>query len=158
MTAFTIQRVGPADLDEVLGLMRSYCDFYEVAPSDGDLETIIAALIDDPQREGLQLLARDSDARAVGFATIYWSWSTTDACRIGVMNDLFVDQRARGRGLADQLIDACRAECARQGARRLTWQTAPDNLRAQAVYDRVGATREQWVDYWLGVGEQGESS
>ncbi len=29
----------------------------------------------------------------------------------------------------------------------LGWQTAKDNLRAQAVYDRVGGTREEWLDY-----------
>jgi ribosomal protein S18 acetylase RimI-like enzyme len=65
------------------------------------------------------------------------------------MNDLYVLERARGEGLAEALIDGCRAECARRGASRLSWQTAPQNLRAQALYDRVGATREQWVDYWL---------
>jgi GNAT superfamily N-acetyltransferase len=97
----------------------------------------------------MQLLARDSAGRAVGFATLYWSWSTTEACRIAVMNDLYLTPEVRGRGWADQLIDACQAECAPRGARRLTWQTAPENRRAQAVYDRVGATREQWVDYWL---------
>ena len=26
----------------------------------------------------------------VGFATIFWTWSTLSAARIGVMNDLFV--------------------------------------------------------------------
>ena len=145
----SIQSVGEQDLDEVLELMRAYCDFYEVSPTDDDLLAIVRALIADPVREGLQLLARTPAGDAVGFATLYWSWSTTDACRIGVMNDLFVTEAARGRGLADQLIEACRDECTRRGARRLTWQTAPDNLRAQAVYDRVGGTREQWVDYWL---------
>ena len=129
--------------------MRGYCDFYEVDPSDEDLLALSRALIDDPQCEGLQLIARGPDGTAVGFATIYWTWSTSDAARIGVMNDLFVAESARGTGLADRLIDACRAECTRRGARRLGWQTATDNHRAQAVYDRVGATREHWVDYWL---------
>lgn len=144
-----ITRVASSDLEDLLPLMRSYCDFYETSPADADLLALAGALIEDPEHEGLQLLARDTEGRAVGFATIYWSWSTTDACRIGVMNDLFVAERARGSGLAEELIEACRAECGRRGARRLTWQTAPDNLRAQAVYDRVGGTREQWVDYWL---------
>ena len=36
------------------------------------------------------------------------------------MNDLFVAETARGGGLAEQLIDACRAECAAHGARQLT--------------------------------------
>ena|SRR2546421_7541422 len=148
-TGTDITRVGPGDLDELLPLIRAYCDFYEVAPSDEDLIRLSRALIDDPEHEGLQLIARERGGEAVGFATIYWTWSTTDAARIGVMNDLFVAQRARGTGLAEQLIEACRAECALRGARRLTWQTALDNTRAQAVYDRVGGHREQWVDYWL---------
>jgi GNAT superfamily N-acetyltransferase len=145
----SIARVQAADLDELLVLMRGYCDFYEVAPTDEDLLALSRAMIADPEHEGVQLLARDAGGGAIGFATVYWSWSTTGASRIGVMNDLFVAEAGRGRGVAEGLIEACRAECVRRGARRLTWQTAPDNLRAQAVYDRVGATRERWIDYWL---------
>jgi GNAT superfamily N-acetyltransferase len=149
VAADSIARVGAGDLNELLGLMRAYCDFYEVSPSDDDLLALSRALIGDPVGEGLQLIARDSDGRAVGFATLYWTWATTSAERIGIMNDLFVAEAARGQRIADKLIEACRAECTRRGAGRLTWQTAPDNLRAQAVYDRVGGTREQWIDYWL---------
>jgi GNAT superfamily N-acetyltransferase len=146
----TIERATETDLTALLPLMRAYCDFYEVAPSDDALLSLARALIADPEREGVQLLAR-SEGRAVGFATIFWSWATTSAERIGVMNDLFVAPEARGTGLAAALIEACRAECASRGARKLTWQTAPDNAAAMKVYDRVGATREQWVDYWLPV-------
>jgi GNAT superfamily N-acetyltransferase len=149
MTERSIERVGTADLEELLPLLRSYCDFYEVAPTDVDLLALARALIADPEHEGVQLLARDDDGLAAGFATLYWTWSTTSASRIGVMNDLFVAEHARGEGVAERLIEACRAECVRRGAGRLTWQTAPDNRRAQAVYDRIGATREQWIDYWL---------
>ena len=145
----TIERVQRAALDELLVLMRAYCDFYEASPADAELLALARALVDDPRREGVQLLARDDDGSAAGFATLYWSWSTTQACRIGVMNDLFVRESSRGSGLAERLIGACRVECSRAGARRLTWQTAPDNRRAQAVYERVGASREQWIDYWL---------
>jgi GNAT superfamily N-acetyltransferase len=145
----TIEPVSTDDLPELLPLMRGYCDFYEVSPTDEALLAMSRALIADPQREGIQFLARDDDGTAVGFATIFWSWSTTDAARLGVMNDLFVSPEGRGGGFADALIERCREECGRRGAARLAWQTAPDNLRAQAVYDRVGGHREQWVDYWL---------
>ena len=145
----TIERVTTDDLQELLPLIRGYCDFYEVSPSDEALLALSRALIEDPEREGVQFLARDDQGRAVGFATLFWSWSTTDAARIGVMNDLFVSPDGRGGGFADALIEECRQQCGRRGASRLTWQTAPDNVRAQAVYDRVGGHREQWVDYWL---------
>ena len=145
----TIERVTEPDLGELLPLLRGYCDFYEVAPPDDELLALSRALIAEPQCEGVQLLARDDEGRAVGFATIYWSWATTSAERIGVMNDLFVAPEGRGTGVAEALIEACRAECAARGAGKLTWQTATDNAAAMKVYDRVGATREQWVDYWL---------
>jgi GNAT superfamily N-acetyltransferase len=145
----TIGRVTEADLGELLPLMRAYCDFYAVAPSDEALLGLSRALIADPEREGVQLLARDGGS--VGFATIFWSWATTSAERIGVMNDLFVAPEARGKGVAEALIEACRAECAGHGAGKLTWQTAPDNATAMKLYDRIGAVREQWVDYWLPV-------
>lgn len=151
MGEYSIERVQREDLVELLPLLRAYCDFYKASPSDQALLHLATALIDNPESEGTQLIAREPVGRAVGFATIFWTWSTTNACRIGVMNDLFVTESTRGRGLADQLIMACRSECSRHGARRLTWQTAPDNLRAQAVYERIGATRQQWVDYWLDV-------
>ena len=145
-----IEPVGEADLGELLPLMRAYCDFYEVAPSDDDLLALSRALIADPEREGVQLLARDN-GKAVAFATIYWTWATTIASRIGVMNDLYVAPDARGSGAADALIHACADECRRHGAAELTWQTAKDNARAQRVYDRVGADRSEWVDYSLSV-------
>jgi GNAT superfamily N-acetyltransferase len=149
VTSAQIAVVDPADLDELLPLMRGYCDFYKVSPSDEDLLELSRTLIADPEREGLQLIARDGDGRAIGFATIYWTWSTSDAARLGIMNDLFVSAEARGSGVAEALIEACRGECARRGIERLAWQTAPSNARAQAVYDRIGSTREEWVDYWI---------
>jgi GNAT superfamily N-acetyltransferase len=108
-------------------------------------------LIADPEREGIQLIARGDDGDAVGFATVYWSWDTLIAARVGIMHDLFVIPPARGTGIADLLIEACVEECRRHGAARLGWQTAPDNRRAQRVYERVGATRDEWLDYGLSV-------
>jgi GNAT superfamily N-acetyltransferase len=131
--------------------MRAYCDFYEAAPSDDDLLALSRALIADSEREGVQLLARDDDGERIGFATIFWSWSTVSACRIGVMNDLFVAPAARGGGVAEALIAACVEECRGRGAAKLSWQTARDNERAQRVYERIGGKRGEWLDYSLDV-------
>jgi GNAT superfamily N-acetyltransferase len=146
-----VARVTRADLPDLLPLVRAYCDFYEVAPSDAALLELSRALIADPDREGLQLIARTDDGEAVGFATVYWTWDTLLAARTAIMHDLFVTPGARGSGAADLLIRACLEECRRHGAEKLGWQTARDNTRAQRVYERVGATRDEWIDYWLAV-------
>jgi GNAT superfamily N-acetyltransferase len=147
----TVTVVGEDDLPELLGLVRAYLDFYEVAPSDDHMLALSRALIADPEREGVQFLARDSAGRPAGFASLFWTWTTTRGGRLGVMNDLFVDPAARGTGLAEALIAACAQRCRERGVRWLEWQTARDNHRAQAVYERVGARRSQWLDYSLDV-------
>lgn len=154
--AWSVRHVGEEDLADLLPLMRAYCDFYGVVPSDSELLTLSRALIADPEREGLQLIARDSAGRALGFTTLYWSWSTLSACRKGVLNDLFVVPEARGTGLAEELIEASRARCREHGAAKLGWQTAKDNLRAQRLYERVGAEREEWVDFSLSTRQEKE--
>jgi GNAT superfamily N-acetyltransferase len=146
-----IATVTEADLAELLPLMRGYCDFYEVAPSDEALIALSRNLIEHPD-DGVQLIARNENGTAVGFATIYWTWQTLSASRLGVMNDLFVSESARGGGHADALIAECAARCRERGATELAWQTAHTNTRAQAVYDRVGAKRDdRWLDYSLTV-------
>ena len=97
----------------------------------------------------MQLLARDDAGRAIGFATMYWSWDTTEALRTAIMHDLYVDESVRGGGVGRALIEACGAEAARRGKRRLDWQTAPDNARAQRLYDATQAGRSTWVCYAL---------
>jgi GNAT superfamily N-acetyltransferase len=144
-----IATVTESDLRDLLPLMRAYCDFYNVTPGDNELLAMSRALIADPEREGVQLIARDETNAAIGFATIFWSWSTLSASRIGVMNDLFVAPAARGGGVAKALVDACRERSSQRGANWLTWQTARDNEPAQALYDGIGARRSEWVDYSL---------
>jgi GNAT superfamily N-acetyltransferase len=145
----SVATVAAEDLGELLALMRAYCDFYETAPSDDALLGVSRALLAEPDLEGVQLIARNASAIAVGFATVFWSWDTTEAARIGIMNDLFVAPAARGSGIADGLVEACAERCRRRGAVRLDWQTGPENLRAQAVYGRLGGVREPWLLYTL---------
>jgi len=149
MPRTTITAVTERDLPELVPLMEAYCSFYATAPGPQALRELAEALLADPRAEGMQLLARDGADRAVGFATIYWSWDTTEALRTAIMHDLYVDDAVRGAGVGRALIEACRAEAGRQGRGRLDWQTAPDNVRAQGLYDSTGAEQSTWVCYAL---------
>jgi GNAT superfamily N-acetyltransferase len=141
--------VTEADLEDLLPLMRAYCDFYETSPDDAGLLALSRAMLADPEHEGVQLIARDAEGAAVGFASVFWSWDTTEATRIGIMNDLYVAPRARGTGLAERLVARCAERTRVRGASRLQWETSPDNVRAQTVYDRIGGVREPWIVYSL---------
>lgn len=142
----TIKRVEVTDLSMLMPLVRSYCDFYEVNPRDDRLVGLSRALIDDPT-EGSQFLALNDERLPVGFATIYWTWSTLDASRIGVMYDLFVEPEVRGSGVGRKLIEHLRGVCRKRGVGKLVWSTAPDNATAQRLYDSTGAESSTWLEY-----------
>jgi GNAT superfamily N-acetyltransferase len=135
------------EIEEMLPLIRAYCEFYETEPDDDGLRRMFETLITEPS-QGAVFIARDG-ARAVGFATLDWKWSSLKAARIGYLEDLFVDPEARGKGIADALIEVCANRCRELGMPAMAWQTAPDNGRAQQVYDRTGAEAETYLEYDL---------
>src|SRR6476659_7939363 len=122
----TVALVTPDDLADLLPLMRAYCTFYDSDPVDDDLRAMATAFLDEGSG-GTQLIARDATGRALGHATLLSSWDTTLGRRLAVMEDLFVTERARGRGVGARLIDACRRLARDRGMAWLAWETAPDN-------------------------------
>jgi GNAT superfamily N-acetyltransferase len=137
------------DLPALTPLLRGYCDFYGATPPDADLERMARALIAAPDHEGFLLVAEDGTGALVGFAACGWKWSSLRGARIVVLEDLFVGEPARGRRHADRLIEATAALARRHGAPAVTWLTAPDNHRAQAVYNRVGGRPAPFLEYDL---------
>lgn len=142
--------IGPArpeEAEQLLPLMRAYCDFYEASPPDEGLMEVLRTLIADPS-QGAVFIARNR-GRAVGVATLDWKWSSLKGARVGYLEDLFVDPDARGMGIADALIEICAGRCRELGMPAMLWLTAPDNHRAQKVYGRTGATAETFIEYDL---------
>jgi len=135
------------EIEEMLPLIRAYCEFYETEPNDDGLRRMFETLINDPS-QGAVFIARDGGS-AVAFATLDWKWSSLKAARIGYLEDLFVDPEARGRGIADALIEVCADRCRELGMPAMQWLTAPDNHRAQRVYDRTEAESGTYLEYDL---------
>lgn len=125
-----------AEVQRLLPLMRGYCDFYRVRPSDTALLSMARALVADPTREGVQLIATDGD-HDVGFATLFWSWETTTAGRVGVMNDLYVVTASRGRG-------RLRADRGMPRALPGAWSGSNDLADRGRQSGRPGRLRPRW--------------
>ena len=150
----TIEQVEIRHLPELLPLMRGYCDFYEVAPSDDSLLALSAALVENPTTDGVQFIAFSESGTPIGFATVFWSWSTTSGGRQATMHDLFVTDAARGTGIARDLIDRCVEASRQHGDVGIIWSTALDNHRAQKLYDRTGAEKSTWHEYAIEIDQQ----
>jgi GNAT superfamily N-acetyltransferase len=147
--------IGPAtetDVAALVPLMRGYCDFYKASPSDEGLVAMAEALIASRDDEGMLWVARDGDGNPIGFAAAGWKWSSLRGARIVVLEDLFVAPESRGDGVGGALIETCADRARELGAPVVTWLTAPDNHRAQAVYDRAGARADTFLEYELELG------
>lgn len=146
-----IEAVREADVGDLLPMLADYCAFYEVDPGRDRLEALVRALLERPE-EGGQSIARDDEGEPTGFATVYWTWNTLVADRVGVLHDLFVRPEYRRHGVGRALIYACLEQARERGAVGLAWDTAPDNAVAQRLYDSLpAARRSEWVAYWLEV-------
>lgn len=147
-----IRDAAPSDAEALLPLMRGYCDFYEVDPPDSGLLELARTVAGDPEQGALYVAEEDvesSGSRLIGFAVMDWKWASTAGGRVGHLEDLFVSEDARGKGVADALIARCAERCRELGIAKLGWVTAPDNHRAQKVYDRSGAESSEWLEYEL---------
>jgi ribosomal protein S18 acetylase RimI-like enzyme len=134
------------ELETALPLIAGYQRFYEAEPDDQRNREFFARFI-EPSDEGL-LLGAWVDGELVGFATLYWFHSSTKATDTVLMNDLFVAENVRGGGVGRALIDACLAVTRERGAAHLEWYTAPDNHRAQRLYDSYpGSEHSTWLAY-----------
>lgn len=141
------------DLPALLPLLRGYSSFYGPDPDDDALLAMARAFCEGGGAGygGTQLLARAESGEPVGFATVLWSWDTTAGSPLAVMEDLFVTEGTRGEGVGRMLLEACAALARDRGYRELAWETAPDNTRAQRLYDATGAERSSWFAYRLSL-------
>ena len=143
-----IAPVSAAEFEELLPLIAAYQGFYEVEDIETERNRSFFRRFLAPSEDGLLLGAR-REGRLVGYACLYWHFSSTKACETVLMNDLFVAPEARGAGVGRALIEASLEVARERGAALLEWQTAPDNETAQRLYDATGARRSTWISYEL---------
>ncbi|HZO06830.1 MAG TPA: GNAT family N-acetyltransferase [Solirubrobacterales bacterium] len=141
-----ISPVSPAQFEELLPLIANYQRFYGVENPDTDRNREFFRRFLAPSDDGLLLGAR-GEGGFLGYACLYWHFSSTRAIEVVLMNDLFVDESARGRGVGRALIEASATVARERGAPVLEWSTEPGNKTAQRLYDKTGAERSEWVSY-----------
>ena len=130
-----VTRAEIADVGEAAPLFAAYREFYG---EPHDIEASTTFLTERIERgESILMLARD-DGRCVGLVQVYPAFSSTALAPIWILNDLFVDEAARGSGVVDQLLTTTAALAQEAGCVAIELATQHTNTRAQAVYARHG--------------------
>jgi GNAT superfamily N-acetyltransferase len=143
-----IEPVSEAQLEQLLPLIAAYQRSYGVEEIDDERNRAFFARFIAPSDDGLLLGARRGE-QLLGYACLYWHFTSLVPAETVLMNDLFVAPAARSQGIGRALIEASADVARSRGAHHLEWATAPDNRTAQRLYEATGATPSTWVEYEL---------
>lgn len=134
-----------ADRAQWENLWNGYLTFYK--------QTVLPEVTDatwqrllDPGFDMHGLCATDKEGRLVGIVHYLFhpvTWAIAPRC---YLEDLFVDEAARGTGAGRRLIEAVYEAGDAREADQVYWLTADDNNTARRLYDRV-ATLTPFIKY-----------
>jgi ribosomal protein S18 acetylase RimI-like enzyme len=146
----SVRKATARDLGQLAPLFDAYRQFYG-QPSDLLLanEFLGERL---SRGESLVLLAEGPDGNAVGFVQLYPTFTSVRTARVYILNDLFVSESARNRGVATLLLKAAADVSRAAGAVELRLSTAVTNVSAQRLYEAMGWRREdEFHEYVLAL-------
>lgn len=140
----TIRRAVPGDTATVLRFIRELAEYENLLDQ-------VAATAEGLDRDLFGASPRafcdfvEVDGEPVGFAVWYYSFSTFQGRHGIYLQDLYVQQSARGGGHGKALLKHLAAICMREGLGRLDWQVLDWNAPSIAFYEAMGArVMQEW--------------
>jgi len=130
-----------ADIDVLIGFMRELQreggPAFDGRPFDESVvRRCIVELIDDERLGRVWLI--DLAGGAIGYAVLTLGYSLEFHGRDALLDELFVAESARGRGVGTAVLDLIAEECRRLGACAVHLEVDRDNVKAQRLYRRHG--------------------
>ncbi|MGD7023176.1 N-acetyltransferase family protein [Rossellomorea vietnamensis] len=135
-------------LDLVSEVFNQYRVFYE---QQSDIESCRDFLRKRMEKdESVIFLAVEEQGEVVeplGFTQIYPIFSSVSLKTHWLLNDLFVAEKARRRGIGEELLNHAKQLAESTGAKGVTLETAHDNYNAQKLYEKFGFVKHTEFHY-----------
>jgi GNAT superfamily N-acetyltransferase len=132
-------RARPAEAGDIVALGSLMIEFYAEAQfslSRVAAERSFAALVAAPNMGQVWLL--ESDGRPVGYVVLTVSFSMEYGGLRGFVDDMFVLQQFRRRGLGSVALRAVKEECVRRAVKAILVETSSADQDTLRVYQRAG--------------------
>ncbi|WP_312093936.1 GNAT family N-acetyltransferase [Niallia sp.] len=135
------------DLEGVANLFNMYRQFYK---QGSDIESAITFIKERMERnQSVIIVVQDKD-NYVGFTQLYPSYSSLSMKKTWILNDLYVEKKARKKGIGEMLLQSAKEYAMKTNAKSLSLSTAPDNYTAQRLYEKNGYKQDtQFYHYEL---------
>ncbi|GGG15857.1 N-acetyltransferase [Lysinibacillus alkalisoli] len=135
----TIFQATLKDLPKLVPLFDGYRQFYKQASDlEGATQFLEQRLIN---QDAVIFIITVGDEYA-GFTQLYPIFSSKAMQDAYLLNDLFIAPEFRRSGIAEQLMRYTFAFAKEEGANFVMLETAVDNIKAQALYEKVGMIRD----------------
>ena len=134
----TIRPAQPADAPTILRFIHALAEYEKLRhEADLTLADVEASFFGAAPRVFCDIA--DLDGAPVGFAVWFYSYSTFRGRHGIYLEDLFVDEAARGHGAGKALLAGLARRCRDEGLPRLDWAVLDWNAPSIAFYDSLGA-------------------
>ncbi len=142
-----IRTAAPPDVADIVAMIHQLA-LFERAPEDCTVtgKQISTALFGNDPVAYCHVAEVDGEVAAM--ALWFRNFSTWDGVAGIHLEDLYVRERYRRRGVARALLSTLAAECVQRGYSRLSWAVLDWNADAIALYDKVGGRRQsEWITH-----------
>lgn len=144
----SIRRGRRSDSEAFLRLLTALAKFEKLEPPDESTRRRLVKDVFIRRRLGLFVAAVRADI--VGYALYFYSYSSFLGRPTLYLEDIFVLDDYRGRGIGSSLFRRCLQEAASKGCGRMEWAVLTWNRNAIGFYERVDARRlDEWHVYRL---------
>ena len=139
-----IRRAKKKDIEKLSVLFDKYRIFYK---QRSDIDNAKSFLKKRMKRMESVIFVAEEREELIGFTQLFPIFSSVSMKRTWLLNDLYVNEKARGMGTASKLLDAAKDFGAETNSKWLILQTAADNYTAQKVYEKNGWVKETDLFY-----------
>jgi GNAT superfamily N-acetyltransferase len=141
----SIRGAVPADLDLIIGFIRSLAEYERLADEVRLDPAILAMHLFGPSPKAEVVIA-ESEGASVGFALFFHNFSTFEGKPGIYLEDLFVNPEARGSGAGKALLRHLAQLALDRGCARLEWSVLDWNEPAINFYRSLGAeAMDEWT-------------
>lgn len=149
MPGTRIKKVTAASFPDLLQLIDGLAKYEHLDPPDeAARERLFADAFSDPPRYEAYLAI--ADGVPAGYVTFYLTYSTFLARPSFYLEDIFVRDEFRHRGIGRELFSFCRKLARERGCGRMDWQVLMWNDPAIRFYEKEGGKRLDWYSYRIG--------
>jgi len=143
-----IHRATLDDLRPLSHLFDQYRIFYKQKSNPTAAESFIQERLS--LNESVIFMAK-IDGEYTGFTQLYPSFTSVGMKRIWILNDLYVHQDFRKKGVGEALIRHTFEYARKTGRTKVMLETGKDNIQAQKLYEKIGFTRSTSMIYQYSV-------